>query len=354
MNSNEISTNTKQNKKTYVNYKNTFVWGVNGIPFSSRTTNDDKFFVQYGKLTREPLPWREECIATAKLIYEEANGEIPIIFFSGGMDSQVVAESFRLSGVPFKIVIIRLTDSWNWHDMKFAVEWCNAYNVKHIILNLDVVKFWENDAWEYGAPVQSWSPQFCVVSWGINQIDGFPVIAYGEADLTRDDEIPTKAWDIDTEILRIQERYLLHKNRNGAGSFFKYTPELKVSQLLEDETIKFANNKYTNTALQYHKNEIYISYSPNLVARPAIPSKWRKGREYTDYNGFEFMPTYALEAEEKLRVALQQNFGHVDEIWTDYDEQIEILTEGYEHLYENFQNKRINYKNKLEKLNGNN
>ena len=92
---------------SFVNYRNTFVWGYNDIPFSFRKKDSDKFFVRYGRLTREPLPWREECIATAKLIYDEANGEIPTIYFSGGMDSQIVAESFRLSGVPFKIVIIR-------------------------------------------------------------------------------------------------------------------------------------------------------------------------------------------------------------------------------------------------------
>ena len=54
------------------------------------------------------------------------------------------------------------------------------------------------------------------------------------------------------------------------------------------------------------------------------------------------MPTYALEAEEKLRVALQQNFGYVDEICTDYAEQMKILTKGYEYLYANLQSKRIN------------
>jgi hypothetical protein len=327
---------------SFVNYKNTFVWGFNDIPFTFRKKDSDKFFVQYGKLTREPLPWREECIATAKLIYDEANGEIPIIFFSGGMDSQVVAEAFRLSGVPFKIVTIRLNDSWNWHDMRFAVDYCEEYNLEHIILDIDLIKFWENEAWDYGAPVQSWSPQFCVVSWAIDQVDGFPVIAYGEADLVRNKKIATKAWDIDTEILRVQERYLLYKNRNGAGSFFKYTPELKVGQLLEDETIKFVNNKYTDTALQYHKNEIYISYFTNLIPRPKITSKWRNGREYTDYNGFEFIPKSAQQLEQELRTKLQESYGNVQELWTDYDDQMKILTKGYEHLYENFQNKRIN------------
>jgi hypothetical protein len=346
MNLNETLIGMQHNKKTYVSYKNSFVWGYNEIPFSFRTSKDDKYFVQYGKLTREPLPWREECIATAELIYEEANGEIPFVMFSGGMDSQVTAEAFRLAGVPFKVVTVRLNkkhDSWNWHDMKFAVEWCDAYNVEQIILDIDVVKFWENEAWEYGAPVQSWSPQFCVNLWGIDQVEGFPVVGIGEAVLERDNKIPTKCWDVDTELYRCTDRHLIYKNRNGAPVFFKYTPELKMSQLLDLESIKFANNiEYKDTAQCYHKNEMYIVHFPNLKPRPKIISKWRKGREYTDYNGFEFMPKYALEAEEVIRTELQKHFGYYEEIYVDYDEQMENLTTGYEYLYEDFKNKRIN------------
>ena len=336
----------QHNKKTYVNYKNTFVWGYNDIPFSFRKSKDDKYFREYGKLTREPLPWRDECIATAELIYEEANGEIPFIMFSGGMDSQVTAEAFRLAGVPFNVVTIRLNDSWNWHDMRFAVDWCEAYNIEHIILDIDVIKFWENDAWDYGYPVQSFSPQFCVVMWGMDQIEGFPVVGYGEPDLYRDDNITTKCWDIDSETLRIQERFLLYKERDGAGSFFKYTPEIKTSAMLDWQTIKFANyDEYTDVGLQYHKNEICIFHFPNLEPRPTIVSKWRKGREYTDYNGFEFMPKYALGAEEKIRTELQKYFGHYDEVCIDYDEQVETLTKGYKYLYEDFRNKRVHSKN---------
>ena len=335
-------------------YKNYLVWGYNDVPFSFRKSNDDKYFIDSGRLTREPLPYRDECIATAQLIYEQANGEIPFVLFSGGMDSQVIVEAFRLAKVPFNVVIVRLNDSWNWHDIKFAIDWCEAYNIKPIILDINVIKFWENDAWDIGSSIRAWSPQFCVTLCAIDQIEGFPVTGNGETVLERHKKFPTKCWDIDHEAWRYTDKHAFIRNRNSAPSFFKYTPELKASHLLDSEIIKFANNEYTGTDLWCHKNEIYIAHFPNLKPRPKIISRWRKGREYTDYNGFEFMPTYALEAEEKLRVALQQNFGHVDEIWTDYDEQIEILTEGYEHLYENFQNKRINYKNKLEKLNGNN
>lgn len=327
---------------SFVNYRNTFVWGYNDIPFSFRKKDSDKFFVRYGRLTREPLPWREECIATAKLIYDEANGEIPTIYFSGGMDSQIVAESFRLSGVPFKIVIIRLTDSWNWHDMKFAVEWCEEYNIEPLILDLDYRKFLENEAWDIGSLIQSWTPQFCILPWAMELVDGFPVIGYGEADLHRNKKIATKSWNIDTEILRCQERYLRHKNRNGAGSFFKYTPELKISQFLDWETIKFANNiEHTDVAMQYNKNEMCIPHFPNLKPRPKIVSWCRKGRPYTDYTGFEYIPKPEMQLEHELRTEFQSHWGNVQELWTDYDEQVKTLTIGYEHLYENFQNKRI-------------
>ena len=54
---------------SFVNYRNTFVWGYNDIPFSFRKRDSDKFFVRYGRLTREPLPWREECIAIQQIYY---------------------------------------------------------------------------------------------------------------------------------------------------------------------------------------------------------------------------------------------------------------------------------------------
>ena len=63
-------------------YKNYLVWGYNDVPFSFRKSNDDKYFIDSGRLTREPLPYRDECIATAQLIYEQANGEIPFVLFT--------------------------------------------------------------------------------------------------------------------------------------------------------------------------------------------------------------------------------------------------------------------------------
>ena len=53
------------------------------------------------------------------------------------------------------------------------------------------------------------------------------------------------------------------------------------------------------------------------------------------------MPKYAIDAEEKIRVELQKQFGYYEELHVDYDEQMENLTTGYEYLYENFKTKRV-------------
>ena len=94
-------------------HNDSFIWGYNGVPFVLRESEPYKFFIEFGKLTRQPLSWKEECIETARLIYETAN-EIPFVMFSGGLDSQIVVEAFRLSGVPFNVVTIRFNDNWNW------------------------------------------------------------------------------------------------------------------------------------------------------------------------------------------------------------------------------------------------
>ena len=350
-------------------HNDSFVWGYNDVPFTFRESEQDKFFVEYGKLTRQPLSWKEECIETARLIYETAN-EIPFVLFSGGLDSQVVAEAFRLSGVPFNVVTIRLNDNWNWHDIKFAVEWCQTHNIKQTILDIDLVHFLENDALDIGIPCQAHSPQFCVFLWGMNQVEGFPVTGWGEPDICRNRVNRKKSFVIQEEIHLVAEKHLMHCDRKGAPSFFMYTPEMKVSQLIDPETLNFVNcvkyNEYTDNNtwlessshwvnddaiywtysgfiqdLQCHKNNYYRHYFPDFKIRPQITSRWREGHPYTDYNGFEFVPPSVFQLEDAVREELQERLHTTEDIWMDYDECVFGLLDGYEDLHYEFRSNRI-------------
>ena len=349
-------------------HNDSFVWGYNGVPFVLRESEHDKFFVEYGKLTRQPLSWKEECIETARLIYETSkeHNEIPFVLFSGGLDSQVVVEAFRLSGVPFNVVTIRFNDDWNWHDIKFAIEWCQTYNIKQTILDIDLVHFLENDVLDIGIPCQAHSPQYCVFLWGMNQVEGFPVTSFdGEPELSRSKDNLKKCFFIQEEIHLAAEKHFMCQERKCAPSFYNYTSELKISHLIDSETLNFANcvkyNEYTDNNswfygasnfvngisvstvnsgytqdLQCHKNNYYRHYFPDFKVRPQITSRWRRGHPYTDYNGFEFMPEFVFQLENNARTELQKRLHDTEEIWMDYDECVFNMLDGYEDLHYEF------------------
>ena len=160
------------------------------------------------------------------------------------------------------------------------------------------------------------------------------------------------------------------QRRVGVPSFFTYTPEMKVSQLIDPETLNFANcvkyNEYTDNNswfygasnfvngipvlnvnpgytqdLQCHKNNFYRHYFPDFKVRPQITSRWREGHPYTDYNGFEFIPESVSQLEDEVREELQRRLYDTEDIWMDYDECVFNLLDGYEDLYYEFRSNRV-------------
>ena len=236
-----------------------------------------------------------------------------------------MAESFRLSGVPFTISTIVYSENWNWHDISFAIDWCKQYGIKQNLIKCDVIKFWESsNCFDIGYAIQSRSPQFCIHAWGIDQVEGFPVLAYGEGLLQRRKQGDELSYETDGEYLRVCERHLIVRNRNGVASFFKYTPELKVCQFIDDSFINWANDPNTNKNIKFYKNEICQKHFPNLETRPPINSRY--GENYTDYNGSEFLPKIAADSEDKARSELMRHFQLYHEIIeVEYNTQMKRL-----------------------------
>lgn len=271
------------------------------------------------KLNRIPKSWKEENILSAQKIYEEQKN--PVVFFSGGMDSNVVAESFRLAKVPHEIFIMRYNNGWNDYDIKYAIDWCEAYNVKYTLYDADVLSFWRGIDW-YNIAIESRliSPQQIYYLYvATEKVDGYPIFGYGEPDLTR--EYPSG----EVTGLYVKQYYSFKKyfeNRSGEGIFFHHTPEQELSWYLEEETIKFVNGvKYTEdgdnfspdyvdgfvNCLQCHKNDFYKSFYPNLIKRKPIINynehngkRRRFGKPMTDYTGFDRLPINVFNLEHKI------------------------------------------------------
>lgn len=291
----------------------------NNFTKKMRTCADDIWCFKYDKLKRKPLGFKEECILTAKKIREDTN--LPIyVCMSGGLDSTVVAESFRLAGINFTAAIMRFEDSLNYHDIKYAFEYCKRYNIPFKVFDINVEEFLEKNLLEYSIPCHGKSPQWAVQNWLLDQIDGYPIFGNGppltwkgEHPVTKSQGIKTTEWSLDEcESAQTMEWWLEYRgNREGCIRFFRYTTEIKVASLIDPVMVDWMS-KYKNEetmSIYEYKNDIYNKWFPNLGTRPFIWYPRFKGTERiirrTDYTGFEYMS----EIDRKYRKILSNIFS---------------------------------------------
>ena len=101
-----------------------------------------KWVVSYGHASRPVTTWEQECINTADEIFQSTIKPIQVCF-SGGVDSEVVAESFRKSGNPFEITIMRFENNLNLHDIEWAIKYCDKHKIKCNFYDINVHDFYK-------------------------------------------------------------------------------------------------------------------------------------------------------------------------------------------------------------------
>lgn len=302
-----------------MSHENHFRFGYNEKCFNLRNSPADKWWVAYGRSKRPAMTWRDECIETARLIGRKV--EVPIwLLFSGGIDSEVVIQSFMFAGVPFTVAITEFAHRLNQHDVQYAVQFCERHEIPYRKLRLDIVDFITSDAArDYASQTHCVQPQLLHTMWAMDQVDGFPVLGSGECLLVTEAPLDVPPGSAAGEQLRcvLYEkeriaswyRYLMVRGRDGCAGFFQYTPEVMLAFLEEDEVKKFAisNNILDDTTS--FKSKIYRKHFL-LQRRPK-------------FHGFENV----IHLDGLLRPELERMFGHWNQIYkTDYGRLIDEIS----------------------------
>jgi len=83
-----------------------------------------------------------------------------VLALSGGIDSEITADTFYNLGIPFRAISQSLFDGTNKHDVMYAVKYCKDRNIQHHVLNLSYRKMLEEtipDAVKHGEFTHSYS-----------------------------------------------------------------------------------------------------------------------------------------------------------------------------------------------------
>lgn len=91
--------------------------------------------------------FRQETLDNIQLIRDSFSGPLDLAF-SGGADSELVLRCFRELGIPINVVSFRYNDNLNRLELQWALDICQDLGIKHTVIDLDLKKFFENDAYD--------------------------------------------------------------------------------------------------------------------------------------------------------------------------------------------------------------
>lgn len=301
-------------------HNNHFKWWYDtGHYFGNRNNNDQQWKVAYGSIERQPLDFKEECIETAKLIYEKSNGNV-VILYSGGVDSEVVCESFRLANLPFKLVSMRFNNNYNDHDISYVKKYSQKYNLKVDWLELDILEFWLTESYKLAEISQVNTPQFTPLQWALDQIHDYVVL--GSAECLFKKEVPkdyepglspyerSKWYLLEKEFVSGLYKHQLYRGKNACIGFFQYTPEIMLSYM----NIPYVKDLY---------NDKIIGKLSTVTSKHKIYKMYFGVDERKKYTGYEKLGPY-----DKFHREILTKKYKSDQVKTYIDELRKMLEHG--------------------------
>jgi hypothetical protein len=91
--------------------------------------------------------FRQELLDNMSLIRDSFSGPLDLAF-SGGADSELALRCFRELGIPINVVSFRYNDNLNHLELQWALDICQDLGIKQTVIDLDLKKFFENDAYD--------------------------------------------------------------------------------------------------------------------------------------------------------------------------------------------------------------
>ena len=123
-------------------------WSYDSDPKQTfKLSPDSKMTISVNPKIQHPLrSYRQEILDNIQLIRDSYDGPLDLMF-SGGGDSELALRCFRELGIPVNVITFRYTDGINRRELQQAVDICQDLNVQQTIIDLDLKKFYENEAY---------------------------------------------------------------------------------------------------------------------------------------------------------------------------------------------------------------
>jgi hypothetical protein len=210
--------------------------------------------------------FHNELINNSIAIHESFSGKLDLLF-SGGTSSQVALYSFLEAGIPVNLITANFSNL-NLRDVNSAIEISNNLNLQLKIIDIDIKKFFENEAEELFEKAPCFDINNLLITKILSFCDNTPIVGGKELQVIREslDYTVNKDWYVKI----LNENFYINNNvsRPMISNWGMYSPEVILSLLQEEEIKKNIDNKqYGKLSLNTTLYPMYKKIWPYFYTR---------------------------------------------------------------------------------------
>jgi hypothetical protein len=233
----------------FTSENNWYSWQYGEGEIFGRQTGDHQFKTNFGRMGRSVKSFKEELLLAAQSTLDYYPNLKPNLFFSGGVDSDIMLRSYLDIGCKPKVTIVRYENDYNLYDVSYAVTVCSMLNVEYDLVDFNLTKFYENDAERMSELSQIDRPRALPYCKFIEDAEGFPVL--GASDLTLHRTMPEYIQDEKGQWVVLcwehdigWSKFARAINKPAVAEWFKWTPGLILSYMNLNWFSRLVNDEY--------------------------------------------------------------------------------------------------------------
>jgi hypothetical protein len=282
--------------------------------FGRRSSPLEKFKVIYTKYKGKYGSFQEEMKKACSSILDHYPGLRPCVFFSGGVDSEIILRTFIDIGANPLVYTVRYENDINIYDVSYAVVVSNLLGIKLNIIDFNLKKFFENDAVSVYEQGQQGRPRMLAQMKFGDFAEGLPIVGMCDMRWFRDDNNYSRRgiWlleDFEHEIAL--DKYNYYRSRPAVYQFFKWSPSLVLSYTKMEWFKKLITDQYPG--------KLGIDSTKILGYREGYPMLIDRKKK----TGFELIQPLITEFESYLITRhgylpyRQSHMRNLDQLWID-------------------------------------
>jgi hypothetical protein len=230
-------------------------------------------FILRNVITRPVKTYYEELLDNAKALTEKLQGPFDLLF-SGGIDSEVILRVYKDLKIPLNVYVCKYENDYNYIEFNQALDTCNNLDITPKIIDFNLQKFYEHDAYDIWTKVYAvssgWLPHLKMTEY----LDNIPILGSGEPYFRRTSRDLTAQYQWVFELdEQSHHSAVYHKTigRTVITDWYEYSPEVIISYMQLPYVQDLLNDKIPGKlSTNSSKTLIHRAYWPDIKDRMSL------------------------------------------------------------------------------------